>query len=137
MLALTGCFHDDEEQFSLDGVWVSSCYSVLPISQVLFGISTMTFSSPDLKQEVTLFNDSSCSQEPREQETFLSTYMIGDKVITSGGIEAREIISESKGDSNYSIFGLIENKLYFGDSDSSEDTNYPTKLEYSVYFIKQ
>jgi len=137
ILALAGCFHSDEEKFSLDGAWVSSCYVALPNSQALYGISTMIFSSPNLTQGVTLFSDSSCSQEFGTQEEFSFTYMNGDKVITSGGIEAQELITESKDGTGYTIFGLVENKLYFGDPESIETTNYPTKLEYSVYFTKQ
>ena len=137
IISLAGCFHNGEEKHFLNGVWVSSCYEALPNSQALYGISTMTFSSPNLTQGVTLFSDSSCSQESGHQEEFVFTYMVGNKVMTSGGVEARELITESKDGTIYTIYGLIENKLYFGDLDSIENTNYPTKLEYSVYFTKQ
>ena len=143
---LAGCAGDSSDNTTvLEGKWTSTCV-VDGVDHIKF---TITFSGNSLNFTQQLYIDSACSTVDVNVglSSFSGNFNIGNSVTTNSGISATEYdINVLEGDgvteefSVFSLFNIIDEKLYVGDltgeNDGSTLTNRAVDLNFDFYYTK-
>jgi len=131
---------------ALEGAWTTSCLSEE------FGLSTeskVVFSGSSYSAEKKSYNNASCSviDDDLYIYTTSGTFSTGSQITTSSGLNAAELnliqLKKEGIDIDqkwYDIYRINEGKLYFGDTEGSNDgrsiANRPVDLDFTFVFLK-
>ncbi|MEE9319068.1 MAG: hypothetical protein V3U76_01360 [Granulosicoccus sp.] len=115
---------------TLQGSWLTPCAES--------SISKLVFAGDVVAGNVADFNDAECVIL-LENTAFEGTYVLGDSVTTSSGMQATEIDITDKvsGATTMSIVFIQDDMLYLGDADLVAEVARPDTLNFNRGFVRQ
>lgn len=117
----------------LEGTWIASCTPVTLISIE----GKMIISNDQFTLIQMQYSNKVCSGRPDNVGVVTGNFNIGASVTTSSGVTAEKIdLNANNGVSQYNIFYLERDKLYFGAASNTPE-NRPNAIDFSVYSTRQ
>jgi hypothetical protein len=131
----------------LEGRWLKSCS---PVDDSHYDIVSITVSSNQFMSDIENYEDAVCtvplSFSPNP--TSDGTLTIGDALLTTGGLDATEVVTNITHFNGapfilnaYDIFYIDGDNLYFGDVNGDGDTSTPdlrpSTLDFTAVFVRQ
>lgn len=118
----------------LEGIWVKQCNAVNQADpNTYYDIITLTFIENNFDSSILNYTDPDCTIPDTQipNPTASGTFVIGNTITTTGGLQAKEIdsyVDQSSGAifaDGFVIFNIDGNTLYFGDTTGDNDGSTP------------